>query len=111
MLRLQRLDAAWAPCEYAMKDIFEENYADAYHLYELALDHGWNPVSSIPLAGEGRFWALTLRGLIRDVRTRSPVLRIKPADAYGPRRVTVKAVKSGNYLAAIAWKPLGVNDM
>jgi hypothetical protein len=89
-----------------MKDIFEYTYGDAFHLYQVALDHGWNPTSTIPLAGEGLFLALTLRGLIREVRTRSSVLRIRPADAYGPQRVTVKAAKSGNYLAAIAWKPL-----
>ena len=89
-----------------MKDTFETDYADAFQLYQAAVDDGWRSVKSIPLAGQGPFEALTIRGLIRKVKTRSPVLRIRRADGYGPERVTVKAVASGNYLAAIAWRPL-----
>lgn len=88
-----------------MKDMFDGDYDDGFQLRDLALLHGWSTVRTIPLAGEGPFLALTLRGLIREVRSRSSVRRIKPADGYGPERVTVRAIKSGNYLAAIAWKP------
>ena len=89
-----------------MKDIFEDEYTDAFHLHELAISTGWQSIHTIPVAGQGAFMALTLRGLIREVKTRSPVRRIRRKDAYGPDRVTVKAVVSGNYLAAIAWKPI-----
>ncbi|MEL6639953.1 MAG: hypothetical protein AAGL17_08030 [Cyanobacteria bacterium J06576_12] len=89
-----------------MKDTYDAEYADAFQLYEVAIDAGWRSVRSIPLAGQGPFEALTIRGLIRIVKTRSPVLRIRRADGYGPERVTVKAITSGNYLAAIAWRPL-----
>jgi len=89
-----------------MKDIFEIDYSDSFHLFELAIDDGWRTIRTVPLAGQGQFLGLTIRGLIRVVKTRSNVLRVRPRDGYGPERVTVKAVASGNYLAAIAWKPI-----
>lgn len=69
-----------------------------------ALDGGWRNVESVPLKGEGEFLALTMSGLVRLARNRRDILRIRRADSYGPARVTVNSVETGNYLGAIAWK-------
>lgn len=69
-----------------------------------ALSDGWQTVETLPIAGEGTFLALTLSGLVRLSRNRNKVRKSRRADQYGPRRSTVAAVDSGNYLAAIAWK-------
>ncbi len=69
-----------------------------------ALDDGWQTVETLPVSGEGTFMALTISGLVRLVRNRNKTQKSRRADQYGPRRSTVAAVDSGNYLAAIAWK-------
>ncbi|WP_299723803.1 hypothetical protein [uncultured Tateyamaria sp.] len=69
-----------------------------------ALNSGWNDVHSVPLKGEGEFLVLTLSGLTRLARFRRSYRKIRKADGYGPERITVNAVATGNYLAAIAWK-------
>lgn len=69
-----------------------------------ALADGWQTVETLPLSGEGTFLALTLSGLIRLSRNRNKSHKSRRADQYGPKRSTVAAVDSGNYLAAIAWK-------
>lgn len=77
---------------------------DPFLMLEEALAAGWQPIDTMPVKGEGDFVVLTLSGLIRLARYRRAVRRIKPSDAYGPRRASVASVVSGNYLAAIAWK-------
>ncbi len=69
-----------------------------------ALKQGWNDVHSIPLKGEGDFIVLTLSGLIRRARNRRTYRRVRRADGYGPERITVNSVETGNYLGAVAWK-------
>ncbi len=69
-----------------------------------ALASGWHSVDDIPLKGEGVFLVLTLSGLVRHARNRRTYRKIRRADGYGPRRLTVNAVDTGNYLGAIAWK-------
>ena len=69
-----------------------------------AIASGWNSVSSIPLKGDGAFLVLTLSGLIRLARNRRDYRKIRKADGYGPERITVNSVETGNYLGAIAWK-------
>ena len=71
-----------------------------------ALRNGWETVDTIPVRGDGVFLALTLSGLIRRAHNRNTVRKARRADAYGPKRSTVVATDSGNYLAAIAWKLL-----
>lgn len=71
---------------------------------EEALASGWNSIDTIPLKGEGEFLVLTLSGLIKLARNRRDYRKIRKADGYGPRRLTVNAVESGNYLGAVAWK-------
>lgn len=77
---------------------------DPFRMQEKALDEGWQTVESIPLRGEGEFMVLTMSGLIRKARQVRTHPRIKRADGYGPARVTVVGVETGNYLAAIAWR-------
>lgn len=89
-----------------MKDTGEKQTPNPYLLLELAEKSGWQSVETIPLRGDGPFMALTLTGLEREVRNRSKTLRMRRADAWGPARCSVISVESGNYLAAIAWKPL-----
>lgn len=69
-----------------------------------ALAEGWETVDTLPLRGDGIFIALTLSGLTRHVHNRNSLRKSRRADAYGPKRSTVVAVDSGNYLSAIAWK-------
>lgn len=68
-----------------------------------ALSDGWETVDSIPVRGDGVFRVLTLSGLSRRAHNRNAERKSRRADAYGPKRSTVVAVDSGNYLAAIAW--------
>lgn len=68
-----------------------------------ALAEGWETVDTLPLRGDGIFMALTLSGLTRRAHNRNSVRKSRRADAYGPKRSTVVAVESGNYLSAIAW--------
>ena len=75
-------------------------------MFEDALAQGWHPLDTIPLKGEGEFMVLTLSGLVRRARNRKDFRQHRQADGYGPARTTVCAVQSGNYLAAIAWRPL-----
>lgn len=69
-----------------------------------ALTSGWHSVDTVPLKGEGAFLVLTLSGLIRLAKNRRHYRKIRKSDGYGPERITVNAVESGNYLGAIAWK-------
>lgn len=71
-----------------------------------ALLNGWETVDTIPVRGDGVFLALTLSGLIRRAHNRNIDRKARRADAYGPKRSTVVASDSGNYLAAIAWKAM-----
>lgn len=75
-----------------------------------ALEAGWLRIGSVPCAGQGDFMVLTMSGLIRRARNHREKPRFRDADGYGPRRAAVVAVESGNYLTAIAWKPLSVAD-
>lgn len=71
-----------------------------------AINAGWRSIRSIPRAGEGEFLVLTISGLVRRARNHRELPRFRAADGYGPRRTSVVAVESGNYLTAIAWKPI-----
>lgn len=75
-----------------------------YQMVEEALASGWQSVDTLPLKGEGEFLVLTLSGLVRLARNRRAYRKFRKADGYGPKRITVNAVESGNYLGAIAWK-------
>lgn len=77
---------------------------DTYEMLEQALTSGWQTVDTIPLKGEGEFMVLTLSGLTRLSRSRGFFRNIRKADSYGPKRISVNSVETGNYLAAIAWK-------
>ena len=79
---------------------------DPYDMLQKALADGWHSVDTIPLKGEGEFMVLTISGLTRRARSRRTFRAARAADGYGPSRTTVCAVESGNYLGAIAWKPL-----
>lgn len=69
-----------------------------------ALQEGWQTVDTLPVKGDGAFMVLTLSGLIRLAHNRNHTRKSRRADAYGPKRSTVVANDSGNYLAAVAWK-------
>lgn len=69
-----------------------------------ALASDWRSVDTIPLKGEGEFLVLTFSGLHRVARNWKTQRKTKRSDGYGPARTMVRAVESGNYLAAIAWK-------
>jgi len=69
-----------------------------------ALASGWHSLDTIPLRDEGEFLVLTVSGLVRLARNRRSYRKIRKSDGYGPNRLTVNAVGSGNYLGAIAWK-------
>ena len=75
-----------------------------HDMAEEALATGWHPVDTVPLKGEGAFLVLTLSGLVRLARNRRNYRKFRKADGYGPKRLTVNSVESGNYLGAIAWK-------
>ncbi len=77
---------------------------DAYQMLSDALAEGWQTIDTLPLRGEGVFLVLTISGLIRHAHSRNAVRTSRRADAYGPKRSSVVAEDSGNYLAAIAWK-------
>lgn len=89
-----------------MRDLYDKSFIDPFALLELAQARGWHSVDTVPLRGDGVFMALTLKGLERRVRNRSTTRTLRRADAWGPQRCSVIAVESGNYLAAIAWKPV-----
>ncbi|GFE48884.1 hypothetical protein So717_06370 [Roseobacter cerasinus] len=89
-----------------MRDFASKTGLDPYALVERAFEQGWLPIHSIPLAGEGEFTVLTLTGLVRKAKNRKTTRRFRRSDKYGPARTTVVAVKTGNYLAAIAWRPI-----
>ncbi|MEM9584225.1 MAG: hypothetical protein AAGA08_14040 [Pseudomonadota bacterium] len=69
-----------------------------------ALDAGWATVDTMPLKGEGVFLVLTVSGLTRLARNRNAVRKARRADGYGPARISVISVETGNYLGAMAWK-------
>mmetsp|Transcript_23292 Transcript_23292/g.40300 ORF Transcript_23292/g.40300 Transcript_23292/m.40300 type:complete len:92 (-) Transcript_23292:1689-1964(-) len=75
-----------------------------YEMLEQALLAGWRTVDDIPLKGEGTFLVLTLSGLHRLAKNRRSYRRFRAADGYGPKRLTVNSVETGNYLGAVAWK-------
>ena len=77
---------------------------DTYEMLEDALMSGWQTIDNVPLLGEGEFIVLTLSGLTRRSKNRRSIRNFRKADSYGPKRVSVNSVESGNYLAAIAWK-------
>lgn len=77
---------------------------DPYKMLEDALTTGWQAIDTVPLKTEGEFLVLTLSGLIRLSRNRKAFRNPRSADGYGPKRMTVSSVETGNYLAAIAWK-------
>lgn len=87
-----------------MRDTPTNSRVDPFALLEQSLMNGWQAVETIPLAGEGVFLALTITGIVREVRSRNTERRIRRADSYGPARASVIGVDTGNYLAAIAWK-------
>lgn len=82
------------------------NRRNPYKMLENALLEGWQTVDNIPLKGEGAFLVLTISGLTRLARNRKTFHAPRAADGYGPKRTTVCAAESGNYLGAIAWKPV-----
>lgn len=73
-------------------------------MLEEALESGWQDIDTVPLSGEGEFLALTVSGLVRLARNRKAFRNPRKADGYGPKRMTVISVETGNYLGAIAWK-------
>ncbi|MEX3014551.1 hypothetical protein [Gymnodinialimonas hymeniacidonis] len=77
---------------------------DPNQMLQEALEDGWETIDTMPLRGEGVFLVLTVSGLVRLAHNRNSVRRARRADAYGPKRSSVIAEESGNYLAAIAWK-------
>ncbi len=77
---------------------------DPFDMLEEAILEGWQSIDIVPLEGEGEFLALTLSGLVRLSRNRKPFRNPRRADGYGPKRMVVNSTKTGNYLAAIAWK-------
>ena len=79
---------------------------DPYRMRERALSEGWQSVENIPGPVDGEFLVMTMSGLVRRARQIRNLPRIRLADGYGPQRVSVVGVASGNYLAAIAWKKL-----
>lgn len=89
-----------------MRDVVDKSYIDPFALLDMAQTRGWKAVDTIPLREDGPFMALTLKGLERLVRNRSETRILRRADGWGPARCSVIAVETGNYLAAIAWKPL-----
>lgn len=93
-----------------VRDGHDKSYIDPYALVELAQARGWRSLDNVPLRGDGPFMALTLKGLERQVRNRSAQRSLRRADAWGPARCSVIAVESGNYLAAIAWRPIEEGD-
>ncbi|WP_298296646.1 hypothetical protein [uncultured Litoreibacter sp.] len=78
---------------------------DPHRMLRDALIEGWFSVENIPVRGEGAFLVMTLSGLIRRARSTKRDRIARPADQYGPMRTTVIGVETGNYLAAIAWRP------
>lgn len=89
-----------------MRDFASKAGLDPYTLVERAFEHGWQPIHSIPLAGEGEFTVLTLKGLVRRAKNRKTTRTFRRSDKYGPARTTVVSIATGNYLAAIAWRPV-----
>ena len=95
-----------------VKDTISKRRVDPFELLAEALENGWQTIDTIPRAGEGEFLVITLTGLRARARTRSATPRIRRADGWGPRRTTVVACGSGNYLGAIAWRwPAGSSDI
>lgn len=77
---------------------------DPFKMLDEALHTGWNRLDTIPLKGEGEFMVLTVSGLVRLARNGKTERKARKADAYGPERMTVNSVKTGNYLGAMAWR-------
>lgn len=80
---------------------------DPFEMLATALQDGWHSVETLPVRGDGDFLVMTLSGLIRTARNRNLERRFRKADGYGPARANVISCKTGNYLAAIAWKDIG----
>mgnify|MGYP001803040665 CR=1 FL=1 len=89
-----------------MRDFTNNSGMNPFAIVELAFEKGWQPIHNMPLAGEGEFIALTLKGRVRRVKNRKTERRFRRSDIYGPARTTVVSIETGNYLAAIAWRPL-----
>jgi hypothetical protein len=87
-----------------VKDTDFRKSEDPYLILERAVSDGWQSIDTIPLADEGTFWVITIKGLMRMARNRSLTRRARRADGWGPARTTVVSVDSGNYLGAIAWR-------
>lgn len=87
-----------------MKDLASRRYEDPYLLLERALEDGWQDIDTIPIAGDGEFLVITIKGLVRLARNRKKTRIARRADGWGPKRTTVASVKTGNYIGAIAWK-------
>lgn len=77
---------------------------DPFEMLSQALQAGWQTLDTVPLKGEGEFLVLTVSGLVRLARNGKEFRNPRKADAYGPERMTVNSVKTGNYLGAIAWR-------
>jgi len=77
---------------------------DPFEMLEDGIQSGWQRLDTIPLKGEGEFLVLTVSGLIRLARNGKSGRKPRRADAYGPERMTVNSVKTGNYLGAMAWR-------
>ena len=77
---------------------------DPFRMLDEALRTGWNTLDNVPLRGEGEFLVLTVSGLTRLARNRKEFRNPRKADGYGPERMTVVSVETGNYLGAMAWK-------
>ena len=75
-----------------------------YEMRDWSLEAGWQSLETLPDYGAGDFMVLTFSGLVRRAHLTRANPRIRPADGYGPARVVVAGVQSGNYLAAIAWR-------
>lgn len=87
-----------------VKDLLVRRTQDPYLILERARSQGWQSIETVPLAGDGVFQVVTIKGLVRLARNRSVVRKLRRADGWGPARATVVAVESGNYLGAIAWR-------
>jgi hypothetical protein len=87
-----------------VKDTVVRRTDDPYLILERALTHGWQGIETVPLADEGVFQVVTIKGLVRLARNRSLVRKFRRADGWGPKRATVVSVDTGNYLGAIAWR-------
>lgn len=88
----------------SLKDSLSKPRESPFKVLEQALQNGWQTVDTIPLAGDGSFMVITLTGKERRAKNRSSKPTLRRADGWGPKRTTVVAIPSGNYLGAIAWR-------